>query len=305
MSFEFSKMHGLGNDYVFVDTFHQKLPDDLPELSRIVSNRNFGVGSDGLILVGESNCAAARMRIFNADGSEAQMCGNGLRCASKFAYERGLLGDKLQSPTGAMKEVLEKFRYDKKLTAKTVNMETGRGVLLVALLISPTNTVEWVCVNMDQPILETQKIPANFPCPKVVARDFSVAGKSFKITCVSMGNPHAVIFCDDISRINLNEIGPEIENHPAFPQRINVHFVKVLDRGNVKMVTWERGSGITQACGTGASAVCVAGVLEGRTDRMIRAELPGGPLQLLWNEPDNCVYKLGPATESFRGTFFQ
>ncbi len=303
MPFEFSKMHGIGNDYVFVDTVHQTLPDDLPALARLVSDRHFGVGSDGLILVGASTRGAARMRIFNSDGSEAQMCGNGLRCASKFAYERGLLEGKLSEPTGTMKDVLARLPHDKNLSLKTVSMETGRGVLTVALMISKANTVEWVCVNMDQPILEAEKIPTTLAGPKVIARDFSAAGDAFKVTCVSMGNPHAVIFVDDVAKIDLNAVGPVIERHAAFPQRINVHFVQVVDRGNVKMVTWERGSGITLACGTGASAVCVAGVLEGRTDRTIRAELPGGPLQLLWNEADNCVYKLGPATESFRGQF--
>jgi diaminopimelate epimerase len=202
-----------------------------------------------------------------------------------------------------MKAVLEKLPYDKKLTAKVVNMETGRGVLTVALLISSADKVEWVCVNMDQPILEPKKIPANLPGETIIAQDFSAAGQAFKITCVSMGNPHAVIFCDDVSKIDLNGVGPAIENHPTFPQRINVHFVQVLNREHVKMITWERGSGITQACGTGASAVCVAGVLEGRTERTIRADLPGGPLQLRWNEADNCVYKLGPATEAFRGQY--
>jgi diaminopimelate epimerase len=158
---------------------------------------------------------------------------------------------------------------------------------------------------MDQPILEGSKIPTTLAGEKIVARDFTAAGNSFKITCVSMGNPHAVIFCDNVDKIALAGIGPVIENDSIFPQRINVHFVQVINRGHIKMVTWERGSGITLACGTGASAVCVAGVLEGRTDRAVLADLPGGPLHLVWNEADNCVYKLGPATEVFRGTFLQ
>jgi len=303
MSFEFSKMHGLGNDYVFVDTVHQTLPADLPALSRVVSDRHFGIGSDGLITVGPSDRAAVRMRIFNADGSEAQMCGNGLRCASKFAYERGLLTGKLIAPPQRMQEVLKTLTRGEPVNCQAVNVETGRGMLTVGLLISKQNQVEKVCVNMDQPILEGLKIPTTLAAEKIVAHDFSAAGRSFKITCVSMGNPHVMIFCDDVAKIDLNAIGPVIENHPMFPQRINVHFVQVLNRGHVKMITWERGSGITLACGTGASAVCVAGVLEGRTDRAILADLPGGPLQLVWNESDNCVYKFGPATEVFRGQF--
>jgi diaminopimelate epimerase len=305
MSFEFSKMHGLGNDYVFVDTVHQTLSEDLPGLSRIVSDRHFGIGSDGLITVGPSDRAAVRMRIFNADGSEAQMCGNGLRCASKFAYERGLLTGKLSAPPQRMQQVLKTLTHGEPVNCQAVNVETGRGILTVGLLISGQNQVEKVCVNMDQPILEGSKIPTTLAGDQIVARDFycAAAARSFKITCVSMGNPHVMIFCDDVAGIDLNTVGPAIETDPAFPQRINVHFVQVLDRGHVKMVTWERGSGITLACGTGASAVCVAGVLEGRTDRAILADLPGGPLQLVWNESDNCVYKFGPATEVFRGQF--
>jgi diaminopimelate epimerase len=309
MSFEFSKMHGLGNDYVFVDTVHEKLPEDLPALARIVSDRHFGIGGDGLITVGPSTQAPVRMRIFNADGSEAQMCGNGLRCASKFAYERGLLTGKLVVPPERMSRVLAKFaggesqNLNFNLNCRAVQIETGRGVLTVGLMISELDRVEKVCVNMDQPILEGAKIPTTLAGDKIVARDFSAAGKTFKITCVSMGNPHVVIFCSDVDKVDLAGLGPVVENHPIFPQRTNVHFVQVLDRGRVKMVTWERGSGITLACGTGAAAVCVAGVLEGRTDRAILAHLPGGPLQLDWNEADNCVYKLGPAIESFRGYY--
>jgi diaminopimelate epimerase len=170
-------------------------------------------------------------------------------------------------------------------------------------MINKNNIVELVCVNMDQPILDGKKIPTTIAAEKIVAQDITAAGKTYKMTCVSMGNPHAVIFCDDVAKIDLTVVGPALEKHPTFPERTNVHFVQVFDRSHVKMVTWERGSGITLACGTGASAVCVAGVLEGRTDRAILADLPGGPLHLFWNEDDNCVYKLGPATESFRGTY--
>jgi diaminopimelate epimerase len=304
MSFDFSKMHGLGNDYVFVDVVNQKLPADLAALAVAVSERHFGIGSDGLITVGPSTKAAARMRIFNADGSEAQMCGNGLRCATKFAYERGLIPvDQLTDPPARMKTVVDRFG-GKHFTVRAVKMETGRGVLTVALMINAKNSVEQVCVNMDQPILDGRKIPTTITADRIVAHDITADGRTFKMTCVSMGNPHAVIFCDDVDKIELDKIGPALEKHATFPERTNVHFVQVFDRGHVKMVTWERGSGITLACGTGASAVCVAGVLEGRTERAIVADLPGGSLRLFWNEDDNCVYKLGPAVESFRGTYF-
>jgi diaminopimelate epimerase len=303
MPFEFSKMHGLGNDYVFVDVVHQKLPADLPAISIAVSDRHFGIGSDGLITVGPSTLAAARMRIFNADGSEAQMCGNGLRCATKFAYEKGIITpNQLFDPPAAMKQVLDRFAQSG-YTVRAVKMETGRGVLTVALMIDRNNIVDQVCVNMDQPILEGLKIPTTIDAEKIVASPISVAGQTFKMTCVSMGNPHAVIFCDEVSKIDLNTLGPALEKHATFPQRTNVHFVEVLDCGHMKMVTWERGSGITLACGTGASAVCVAGVLENRTHRAVRIDLPGGPLNLFWNNDDNCVYKLGPAVEAFRGTW--
>ena len=300
MSFEFSKLHGIGNDYVFVDTFTQKLSDDLPELARQISNRHFGVGSDGLILVSPSEQSAMKMRIFNSDGSEAQMCGNGLRCAVKFAYERGLISD-TGDPEGELKKVLSRMGFSGKARALTV--ETNRAILTLAMVISDDNRVSQVCVNMDKPILSPAELPVRLPGENVVARPITVGDNKLRMTCVSMGNPHAVFFVDNIESVDLSVLGPAVENHEIFPERTNVHFVDVIDESRVRMMTWERGSGRTLACGTGASAVCVAGVLEKRTERAIQAELPGGILKLLWNEADDCVYMMGPAEETFRGEY--
>ena len=301
MPFEFSKMHGLGNDYVFVETFTQELTDELSELARAVSNRNFGIGSDGLIVVSPSQRAAMKMRIFNADGSEAQMCGNGLRCAIKFAYERNLIAERVYEIAGELKKAVAALADFGDV--RGVDVETGRGILKSAIVLAGGNKVAQVCVNMSEPILVPSEIPVNLAGDRIIGRDFDIEGARLKMTCVSMGNPHAVFFCDDIDKIDIDRLGPAIENHQLFPERVNVHFVTVLDRSNVRMITWERGSGRTLACGTGASAVCVAGVLEGRTERVISAELPGGKLKLMWNESDNCVYMLGPAEEVFRGQY--
>ena len=303
MGFEFSKMHGLGNDYVFAETFNQSIESEynLSELAKKVSNRNFGIGSDGLILICPSKIADMKMRIFNADGSEAQMCGNGLRCAVKFAYERDLLGNNVGEIKGELQKVLDCLIG--KANVKTVKVETGRGILTAALVLSCQNKVEQVCVNMSEPILSAKDIPVDLPAEKIVEQDFEVEGYKSKMTCVSMGNPHAIFFCEDIGKIELDTLGPKIENHRIFPERTNVHFVKVIDKEHVKMITWERGSGKTLACGTGASAVCVAGVLADMTNRAIEAELPGGKLKLMWNETDNCVYMLGQAEEVFTGRY--
>ncbi|MBA4187196.1 MAG: diaminopimelate epimerase [Planctomycetaceae bacterium] len=276
----FVKMHGIGNDYVYVDCVRNPLPADPAALSRVVSDRHFGIGSDGLILVCPSERADARMRMFNADGSESEMCGNGLRCVAKFVYDKGI----------ARKPQL--------------TIETGRGILPVDLEIK-NDKVHRVRVNMGEPILKSADIPTTLAGDPPVNARLSMAGVRFDATCVSMGNPHAVFFVGEDyfvgKRDLVAEFGPQIENHPAFPRRVNAHFVKVHSRGEVTMRTWERGSGITLACGTGACAVCVAGVLTGRTDRKLVAHLPGGDLELHWSETDNCVYKTGPATEVFTG----
>jgi len=277
----FTKMHGLGNDYVYLDCVRNPQPSDPAQLAVAVSDRHFGIGSDGLILICKSEVADARMRMFNADGSESEMCGNGLRCVAKFVHDHGI----------AVKPKLA--------------IETGRGVLTVELEII-AGKAERVRVNMGEPILESAKIPTTLPGDPPVDVSFEADGKTFVGTCVSMGNPHVVIYPDDSdfgvqTRDLVAEFGPLVENAPEFPRRINAHFVKVHSAGEVTMRTWERGSGITLACGTGACAVCVAGVLTGRTGRTLLAHLPGGDLELEWNEADNCVYMTGPATEVFTG----
>jgi len=272
----FTKMHGAGNDYVYVNCFDQDVPPDLPGLARKISHRHFGVGSDGLILIRPSTQADVRMQMFNADGSEAQMCGNGIRCVAKYAYDHGIC------------------RHDR------MRVETGAGVLTLDLT-TEDGKVASVRVDMGQPVLEAHRIPTTLPGDPVVGADLRVGDRRFAATCVSMGNPHCVIFADEINDSLVLGCGPEIERDPHFPERVNVEFVRVASRGEVHQRTWERGSGETWACGTGASAVCVAGVLTGRTDRRIRIHLRGGDLELEWNEEDNHIYMTGPAVEVFTG----
>jgi diaminopimelate epimerase len=287
----FVKMHGIGNDYVYIDCIRQQPPRDPVALARAISDRHFGVGGDGLILICRSERADGRMRMFNADGSESEMCGNGIRCVAKFMYDHGIVH----------KPVL--------------TVETGRGVLTLELDIAD-GKVRQVRVDMGEPILEAERIPTTLPGPRVVNHEFP-ANSGFpkvaidywthewgfdpRLTCVSMGNPHVVLYCRDMAKVPLEQVGPLFENSLLFPRRINAHFVQVQSPEEVTMRTWERGSGITMACGTGACAVAVAGVLTGRTQRQITAHLPGGDLQLLWSEADNRVYMTGPATEVFSG----
>jgi diaminopimelate epimerase len=264
----FTKMHGIGNDYVYVNGFAQTVANPA-RLAQQISDRHLGIGADGLILVLPSKKADVRMRMFNADGSESEMCGNGIRCVAKFAFERGL--------------------------AKTnpMTVQTGRGVLSLALQLR-SGKVRQVTVNMGQPILALPQIPV---IVSKISKDLRRA------TFVSMGNPHAVMFVNDVAAIDVARLGPLVEHHPAFPRRINAHWVQVHSKSELTMRTWERGSGITLACGTGACAVCVAGVLTGKTTRKILAHLPGGDLKLEWRQSDSCVYMTGPATEVFSGVW--
>ncbi len=273
----FTKMHGLGNDYVYVSGFGQELPVDIPALAVAVSDRHFGIGGDGLILILPSEKADARMRMFNADGSEGEMCGNGVRCVAKYVHDHGIAAK------------------------PRIAIETGRGVLTLDVTRDAAGKAEWITVDMGEPILEAARIPTTLPGDPVVDQPIEAGGKTWKGTAVSMGNPHFVIFVEDLSQVDLPHFGPLLERHPAFPKRVNVHFAEVVDRSTVKMVTWERGSGITLACGTGACSVCVAGVLTGRTDRAITAHLPGGPLKLSWPTDAGSVFMTGPATEVFSG----
>ncbi|HOK95522.1 MAG TPA: diaminopimelate epimerase [Anaerohalosphaeraceae bacterium] len=286
---EFTKMHGLGNDYVYVNCFSQTVQNPA-QLAVKVSDRHFGIGSDGLILICPSTIADAKMRMFNADGSEAQMCGNGIRCVAKYVYDHHLA----RTHTEFSVPGLGTF-------ASSLRIETGRGVLTVGLDIDKNDKVRQVCVNMGQPILEASRIPVAGDAECVIDQELAIEGQTLSMTCVSMGNPHAVFFCEDLQSIELAHIGPLIEHHELFPQRINVHFVKSVSPEEFIMKTWERGSGITMACGTGACACAVAGVLTGRCQRRVRAHLPGGDLDLYWSEQDNCVYMTGPAAEVYSG----
>lgn len=292
----FTKMHGIGNDYVYVNGFVERVAE--PEaLARAIADRHTGVGGDGLILVMPADDgleAHVRMRMFNADGSEAEMCGNGIRCVCKMAHDHGLT------------------------RANPMRVQTGAGVLTLQYTINGDGRVEQVTVDMGEPILEPARIPVaidnvervvNHRTTKLIDWPGEVGGRAdwmaasgldTRMTCVSMGNPHVVFYCKDVAKIPLETIGPLIERHCVFPRKINVHFVQVQSRGEVTMRTWERGSGVTLACGTGAAAVCVAGVLTDHTDRTILAHLPGGNLTLTWRD-DNHVDMTGPATEVFQG----
>jgi len=284
-------MHGLGNDYVYVNCFEEQV-EDPANLARIVSDRHKGIGSDGLILICPSQTADVRMRIFNADGSEAEMCGNGIRCCAKYSYEHKLAeaGGSLSIP-------------GQPPCPASFKIETGSGVLAVGLIIDDSDKVQKVCVNMGEPGLAAKDIPVNLPVKEVIEQPMMFQSRAFVMTCVSMGNPHAVFFRDDLATIRLEKFGPVIENHSIFPNRVNVHFVQVENPTEFTMRTWERGSGTTLGCGTGACACCVAAVLTGRGERVCTVHLPGGELDLNWSEENNCVYMTGPAVEVFEGTW--
>jgi diaminopimelate epimerase len=274
---KFTKMHGAGNDYVYVNCFSEKV-ENPAEVAIKVSNRNFGIGSDGLILIMPSDKADVRMRMFNSDGSESEMCGNGIRCVAKYAYDHNIV------------------------SKKEITAETGAGILTLQLLTGNNNKVERVRVNMGIPRLQRSEIPmlgepAN---GKVINEPLNILHTTFNITCVSMGNPHCVIFVDDVENFQVEKYGPIIENHDIFPRRTNVEFVQIISKTEVRQRTWERGAGETLACGTGASAVCVAGVLNGLTEKKILNHLSGGDLELEWAEDDH-LYMTGPAVEVFNG----
>jgi diaminopimelate epimerase len=283
----FTKMHGAGNDYVYVDCFAQPVPGDPAGLARRVADRHFGVGGDGLILICPSEVADARMRMFNADGSEAEMCGNGIRCVAKYLYDHGLC------------------------RRERLAVETGAGVLSLDLMIEG-DRVRRVRVDMGEPVLRPAEIPTTLPGNPlvdggslveggpVVDVDLPVAGRTLKVTCVSMGNPHCVTFVEKLSDAWVLDVGPKVEVDAHFPNRVNAEFVEVVSPAEVRVRVWERGSGETLACGTGACAVCVSGVLSKRTARKVLAHLPGGDLELHWAD-DNHVYLTGEAVEVFSG----
>jgi diaminopimelate epimerase len=270
MELEFTKMHGCGNDFIFVDCMKRDIPD-LAAVAGKLCDRRFGIGADQLLTVHPSAIADFKMEIYNADGSQVEMCGNGIRCFAKYVYEHGLT---------------EK---------KELAVETLAGI------IRPRIAGNLIEVDMGEPILEGRKIPVNAD-GQTVSRPLEVDGKTYTITCVSMGNPHCVVYCEDVDRLQLEKIGPRFEHHAFFPKRVNTEFVKVLSPNEVKMRVWERGAGETWACGTGASAVTVAGVLAGKTNRKLTLHLKGGDLFIEWRESNNRVYMTGGAEEVFHGT---
>jgi diaminopimelate epimerase len=277
----FTKMQGAGNDYVYVDCFAEPMPQQPAELARRVADRHFGIGGDGLILICPSQQADVRMRMFNADGSEAEMCGNGIRCVAKYVYDHGLCKN------------------------KSLTVETGCGVLALEVVELSNGRVERVRVDMGCPILEPSRIPTTLAgdparAGAVVHTALQVGPEQLRVTCVSMGNPHCVTFVEQLTDRWVLGVGPQVETDLHFPKRVNAEFVEVLSPAEVRMRVWERGSGETLACGTGACAVCVAGALSGRTARKILAHLPGGDLELHWAENDH-VYMTGAAVEVFHG----
>jgi len=287
---KFTKMHGLGNDYVYVNCFEETVRNPAA-LAPLISDRHHGVGADGLILISPSETADACMQIFNADGSEAEMCGNGLRCVAKYVHDRGLARSRGPfSPPG----------QDVGHPA-SLRIETGRGLLTVGLTPDAENCVQSVCVDMGPPILDPDEIPVRLAGPEIINHPIRVDHQSLEMTCVSMGNPHAVFVVDSLDETDVPHLGAAIESHDYFPNRINVHFVEILSDQELQVRTWERGSGITMACGTGACACCVAVVLMKRAKRACTTHLPGGDLAINWNKTDGHVYMTGPATEVFEG----
>ena len=272
---KFTKMHGIGNDYVYVNCFEESVKNPA-EVSKFVSDRHFGIGSDGLILISPSAIADFRMNIYNADGSQAEMCGNGIRCVAKYVYDYGL-------------------------TDKTeISVETLAGIKYLRLQVE-NGKVASVEVNMGVPILEPKEIPVAVEESPVVNVPVEVKGKIYHMTCVSMGNPHAIIFMNNVKDLDIEAIGPYFENHMVFPKRTNTEFVEVLDRNTVNMRVWERGSDETLACGTGACATTVACILNDKTENEVTVHLLGGDLKIRWDREANQVYMTGPATVVFDG----
>ncbi|MFX3633347.1 MAG: diaminopimelate epimerase [Candidatus Pristimantibacillus sp.] len=274
---EFTKMHGLGNDFIVV-AGEQQLPDDVAQLAINLCNRFFGIGADGLVYILPSTKADFRMRIINSDGSEAEQCGNAIRCVAKYVFDNGLT-DK------------------EELTIETL----GAGAQTVQLTVED-GQVQSVRVDMGEPILNGLQVPTTVDAEQVVEHAIEVDGREFRFTAVSMGNPHCVIYVDDAANFDLATWGPKLETHPMFPRKINVEFVTVKSRKHTDMRVWERGAGPTLACGTGACATVVSSVLNGLTDRTATVSLKGGDLLIEWNETDNHVYMTGPAAEVFRGS---
>lgn len=272
---KFTKMQGIGNDYVYVNCLEEKV-DHPEELAKLVSDRHFGIGSDGLILIKPSEVADFEMAMYNADGSRGEMCGNGIRCVAKYVYDRGL-------------------------TDKThISIETLAGIKYLELTVEK-GQVSQVRVDMGEPELLAEKIPVISQQEKVIDVPITAGEKEYRMTCVSMGNPHCVVFMEDVEDLEIEKIGPLFENHELFPKRINTEFVKVIDRKTLQMRVWERGSGETLACGTGACATAVAAMLNGFCEEEVQIHLLGGDLTIEWNKESNHVFMTGPAEIVFDG----
>ena len=275
---KFTKMHGIGNDYIYINCFEEKV-ENPAELSKFMSDRHFGIGSDGIVLIKPSTIADFCMNMYNSDGSQAEMCGNAVRCVGKYVFENGMT------------------------TKQNVDIETLSGIKKLELAITD-GKVDSVTVDMGEPIIVPENIPVQLDGEVVINHPLTINGKEYKITCVSMGNPHAVVFLDEnekLDDLNIELVGPLFEKNSLFPRKTNTEFVKVIDKNNLKMRVWERGAGETMACGTGACAVLVASSLTGNSDRQATIHLLGGNLDIRWDEATNHVFMNGPATKVFEG----
>ncbi|SDL56171.1 diaminopimelate epimerase [Sarcina sp. DSM 11001] len=312
MKIHFTKMHGCGNDYVYISGFDHRIdPETKPELVRKLSDRHFGIGGDGVIFINPSEIADFEMEMWNADGTRGEMCGNGIRCVGKFVYDKGMT-DKTEitvesfgkikvltlytdeyyaEESGKSKSSADKNSDNKESETFAEEKKAGRG------------TVSAVRVNMGAPVLEAADIPVRAEKSPVVSAPIQIPEKGeYRMTCVSMGNPHAVVYIEDTDNLDIEKTGPLFENNSVFPNRVNTEFVQIIDRSHVKMRVWERGSGETLACGTGCCAICVAGVLNNVTDPKIEVQVLGGKLEIEWDSEENIVWMTGPATTVFEGT---
>ncbi len=276
---KFTKMHGCGNDYIYIDGNREKIKDDeKPAVVKQLSDRHFGIGGDGVIFINPTDVDDAdfEMEMYNADGSRAEMCGNGIRCVAKYVYDKGLTNK------------------------KKINIISAGKIKKLCLTIQDKKVI-LVKVNMGAPELIAKNVPVKSENEQVIDEAITVSGKEYKMTCVSMGNPHAVVFMDNVEDLEINKLGPYFENHERFPKRTNTEFVKVLDRHTVEMRVWERGTGETLACGTGACATVVACILNGLTEEQVTVKLLGGELEIFWDRKENLVFMTGPATHVFDG----
>lgn len=288
---KFTKMQGCGNDYVYVNGFEEKIPqEDKPELVRRLSDRHFGIGGDGVIFINPAEEADFEMEMYNADGSCSEMCGNGIRCVAKYVYDKGLTDNtEISIISGGQIKYLQ------------LTVEPADAGAIGAVRPAERGVVTRVRVNMGSPILAPELIPVKAEGEQVVSAPIEVQGQEYHMTCVSMGNPHAVVFMKGVAELDLPQIGPFFENHERFPKRTNTEFVEIIDRQNVFMRVWERGTGETLACGTGCCATAVACVLNGLTDERLTVKLLGGEISIEWDKEANLVYMTGPATTVFEG----